>query len=321
VRKIIRIGLVLLLVAILGALAWAVLQRPEPEPVYKGKPLSYWLDGFGGGGNSGSSATLAPTYNEAHTALGQVGTNAIPFLLRQLRKGNSVLKEKCYSLLQRQQFIKIQLTPPYRHSMQAFFGLSELREKAGSAVPQLIAIYDRHADIVQREIITAVLASLGPAAKEAVPVLLRGLTDTDELVRNNSAYALGQVHADPKLVAPALIKCLHDPCSHVRAKAADSLATFGKDAQSALPALRELLSRERAAPPFTNSVPGPRNNFSTIVSYGLANRNKTRGFSPFGTPIDVIGPVEKAIQAIDPNAPITEIEMNSWLVPTFKPAR
>ena len=70
---------------------------------------------------------------------------------------------------------------------------------------------------------------------------------TNAVVRNNSIAALGKIKAEPTLVLPALIKCLNDPIPFVRAQAANSLAKFGKEAQSAVPALLELRRKETAA--------------------------------------------------------------------------
>ncbi len=41
-----RILPILLLLAILATISWLVLRPHDPEPVYNGKPLTYWLDGF-----------------------------------------------------------------------------------------------------------------------------------------------------------------------------------------------------------------------------------------------------------------------------------
>src|SRR6266567_3404042 len=42
--KRLRIALALVLAAVLGGVAWRALR--QPEPVYQGKPLSFWLKGF-----------------------------------------------------------------------------------------------------------------------------------------------------------------------------------------------------------------------------------------------------------------------------------
>jgi hypothetical protein len=68
-RKRFRSLLAVLLVAVVGGLAWQV-TRPR-EPVYQGKPLSYWL--------------VRPARDPNFNALRALGTNAIPTLLQMLR--------------------------------------------------------------------------------------------------------------------------------------------------------------------------------------------------------------------------------------------
>jgi hypothetical protein len=41
-----RITLLIALLGVVGLIAWQVVQPREPEPVYKGKPLSKWLLGY-----------------------------------------------------------------------------------------------------------------------------------------------------------------------------------------------------------------------------------------------------------------------------------
>jgi len=55
-------------------------------------------------------------------------------------------------------------------------------------------------------------------------MLVRATAHTNDYVRMNSICALGQIHADPESVVPALIKCLRDPFPDVRANAAADIA-------------------------------------------------------------------------------------------------
>ena len=42
-RKRVKIALAVLVVLLLAVFGWELSRRREPEPVYQGKPLSYWL--------------------------------------------------------------------------------------------------------------------------------------------------------------------------------------------------------------------------------------------------------------------------------------
>jgi hypothetical protein len=61
-------------------IAWFTL--PEPEPIYKREPLSYWLHAYDDG-NSASLETLA-RHRQADDAIKATGAKAIPTLLRLL---------------------------------------------------------------------------------------------------------------------------------------------------------------------------------------------------------------------------------------------
>ena len=87
----------------------------------------------------------------------------------------------------------------------------------------------------------AVLGSLGPVAKPAVPALVSLAKDLDELVRRNALTALAGIGLPSDIVAPALIAGLHDSESLVRHAAVAQFA-FGypiaPEAEAALRALR-----------------------------------------------------------------------------------
>src|SRR5450631_1968611 len=145
-----RILLALLLAAFLGGLCWMTLRPGEPEPFYKGKPLSYWLEGF-------AQMSLPnpkhpePSKGEAAEAVRQLGTNAIPTLLRLLRKEDNWMTTQLFELSVRQHFIRIHYTPPFVLNWEATRAFGTLGPEAISAVPQLMAIYDQHPPRVYRQ--------------------------------------------------------------------------------------------------------------------------------------------------------------------------
>src|SRR5689334_9265371 len=74
-----RVLLCIVFVSVLSWLLWQVwLDR---EPIYKEKPLSYWLKGFDIGYNRADK----PSSDESVEAVRQSGTNALPILLHMLR--------------------------------------------------------------------------------------------------------------------------------------------------------------------------------------------------------------------------------------------
>ena len=79
------------------------------------------------------------------------------------------------------------------------------------------------------------LGEYGPAARTAVPALLRALNSDDAAVREGAASSLGNIRCEPETVIPALTRCLSD--DGVNERAAYALAEFGPDAEAAVPQL------------------------------------------------------------------------------------
>jgi HEAT repeat protein len=79
---------------------------------------------------------------------------------------------------------------------------------------------------------------------EAVPVLLEGLADPNQKVRDHFGYALARMKPDSGAV-PVLVKALGTERS--RGIAVTTLANMGHKAKGAIPALEKLLSEEDLA--------------------------------------------------------------------------
>jgi hypothetical protein len=225
---------------------------PPDEPIYQGKRLTQWL------------LADAPTREDARDfqvfvkrhkqiaeAVQAVGTNAIPTLLRLLRTTDSTSKTKLLSAwgaLARSQVtfpIDIDYTSATFWIHAGRDGFSILDPKAQSAVPALVDIINQNISATSRSYTMEALAHIGPAAREAVPCLLTFVTNavvtrTDAEMQLDAITALGQIHADPDRVVPALIDALHSPNHYARVHAMQALPCFGPDAKRAVPALFEL---------------------------------------------------------------------------------
>jgi len=79
------------------------------------------------------------------------------------------------------------------------------------------------------------------ASNIAVPALIRALDDTEPLVRQQAAYALGQYGRQDARSVNALVKALQDTDGRVAGSAAASLGRIGERADSAVPILLNLL--------------------------------------------------------------------------------
>lgn len=225
-RKRLHIALAVLLVALAGVIAWEVLCLREPNPIIDGKPLTSWLEGESDG---------------ASRALDKVGTNAIPTLLWMLRQRDSSFNCKVMALVQKQHFIRIHSIPAEQINHAAYLAFRKLGARAEAAVPAPIEIYELKPSPFSQQATARSLGSIGPAAKRAIPLLIRGLADTNALLRIDTLLALADFHAEPELIVPALTNALNDADGGVRTFAFDALWTVGGEAKPAVPALVKAL--------------------------------------------------------------------------------
>ncbi len=97
-------------------------------------------------------------------------------------------------------------------------------------------------DAQQRRTACAVLGSLGPVAKPAVPALLPLAHDSDELVRRNALMALSSIGIPSPPIVAALLEGLRDSSALVRQTAATQFAFTVPLTQPVRTALTTLLN-------------------------------------------------------------------------------
>lgn len=246
-RKWLRIMFIVLLVAGACVVAWNVRPSKEPEPTYRGKALSVWLDDYWlvSHGDPQEEVLMAKTNQAVDTVVRQIGTNAIPTLFRMLIATDSPFRK--LANLARDHGVynnfNFNSTPAIAQNIHAGMGFRALGADAKDAVPRLINMYNRRQDANSQEIVALALGGIGPPASNAVPSLLRALANTGSFgVPYYSLRALGEIHAEPEKVVPVMIKLLKDPDVNVRMMSILNLQAFGTEARQAVPALVELLT-------------------------------------------------------------------------------
>jgi hypothetical protein len=202
-----RIGFGIVVVAILTS--WLMVHLGGlKEPSYQGRTLTDWLNdcsvyppqGFGEYPRAFNPRVLA-----AEHAVKEIGTNAIPVLLKMLQTGDSTteLKIEINVLLDRQSLIGFRFRPGYDYRNLAVFGFEILNKDAAPAVPALIGLLTNEHATGLYDVIHAV-GNIGPAAKDAVPALLTHLDDELASTRYAVSYALTKI--DPEAAAKAGVK-------------------------------------------------------------------------------------------------------------------
>ena len=166
-RRRVYVTLAVALVILVGVIEWQALGPQKCEPVYQGRRLSVWLgryDYYAGR----VTVTKALSMREADEAVRQIGTNAIPVLLRRLRTRDSALKIWVMDLIRKQHLISIKYIPARIRRLEGLMGVQALSPEA---------------------------------RKAAVPMLLESLKDNDPTIRDYISRALQEI--DPEAAAKA----------------------------------------------------------------------------------------------------------------------
>src|SRR5208283_3855392 len=102
-----------------------------------------------------------------------------------LRENDSSLKFRVLRLVGKQPFVKISYTPAWALNEEAMEAFRILGARASNAVPGLIEIYGQNLSADSQWTLANSLASIGPAASNAVPVLLTRACTTKPLNPTN----------------------------------------------------------------------------------------------------------------------------------------
>ena len=202
---------------------WAALR--SPEPVYEGKPVSYWL-------NLGQEAFARPAttlpggqiemppglnnFQQARQAIGAMGPKALPYVAARMGGPLPPLKRWYLELLARLPGgIRNRLPRPGpSHGLSlltAAHYFTAVTERAGTnAIPALVALSSASNPQTRR----LVLLQLGRLAANdhgrTLPVFERALRDTDFTVRFDAMHQLCQMAATDSHVAPILTAYLNE---------------------------------------------------------------------------------------------------------------
>src|SRR4051812_17202672 len=114
----------IVLVGALAGLAW-LLFSPH-QPVYQGKPLTSWMDQYQEHILANQKSADRPKRDQAEAAIRQIGTNALPTLLRMAGAKDSALKKKLIALGSKQSVIPLHFQPPNFFHAKATYGFGPL---------------------------------------------------------------------------------------------------------------------------------------------------------------------------------------------------
>ena len=231
-RKVFFIAVLAL--AVIGGIVWLCLPG---EPRYQGKSLTHWLRSLDTSPLEFTGLAVE-TNNPAALAFPQMGSKAVPYLIRELRVRDPAWKRKVRGSLDGNSFLGIDFTPASFRQRRAIQACYALGPTAKAAIPELTRLLGEQR--LSFTLLTFALSAMGP---EALPSLIGALTNSNQEVRLYAAMALRNVSYDTEAAVPALVVCLGDPQDYrVRCEAAKTLAHIRKKPEVVVPALTQNLS-------------------------------------------------------------------------------
>ncbi len=150
------------------------------------------------------------------SALGEMGTEAIPTIISALSNQSETIKQKSTTIL------------------------GEMGEKAIPALKEGLG----DEDWAVRYNIVSALAEISQKSSKAIPALVEAIKDSDRIVRWNAAEAFSGVKKQPDEAVKALLELFDDPEIYVRLYALYALKNMGESAQSSLPSLQKLVKED-----------------------------------------------------------------------------
>lgn len=269
-RKIIGIG------AVLAALALVALVYlwPVNDPVYQGQALSQWVlsegmkaGGLRFGGMEMPGIQHPPSDSQALEAISQVGTNALPMLVRMLgskessvERWSQTLADK-YRLLRRFIFIPPRSNIKFARQLGAVVAFHRLGPRGERAVPDIVPL------LTDPDLALSAMLALMYIRPEQQRYIL-SLTNvlriqrpsitgaTPSLLHSTAIIVLSAFGAKASAALPLLLHQMTSTNEIVRGAAAMALARIGAPPEKAVPLILQCLPNTN--PPSLSSPPaGP----------------------------------------------------------------
>jgi HEAT repeat protein len=216
--------LVVLFIALAGGLVW-MLSRPS-EPLYQGKPLSAWINEYNGRPGDTNQAALV--------AIREMGTNAIPTLLKIMESDDPPFQRMMSELNRKQSLVHFPVREKPYPRWAASAALYAMGASARPAFPTLTNLLFHANSLFKTAAPANALAGMGSGG---LPPLLAALTNQNPFIRSSAATGLGWARSDLNIVVPALIARLGDRDWWVHCEAVLALGHLHAEPELAVPAL------------------------------------------------------------------------------------
>jgi hypothetical protein len=262
----------------LFAMWWLLTDRTNTEPSHDGHPLSHWVEQIQPDPSAGAYMPFRFTA-ESEAAIRAIGTNAVPTLLRWIKRPEQGLNARITNWVEDDRipfFARLRLSSLIRKTYRpdkATLVFHVLKQDAKDAVPSLTQLlhspqnshwavlalcavgtdgvtglqqeYPAIFDGVHRANIIHPLehGSTPELEPQLAPFLAKIMSeDSHAAARMAAARLLGKLTNSAAIVVPALTRALEHKDGGVRFTAAGSLEQFGAAAASAIPSLQVALN-------------------------------------------------------------------------------
>lgn len=254
-KHVIVLSLVVLVVLALGLRHYSL--QPS-DPIYDDRHLSSWI------GDLREPSTDRNDTNETVKAIRAIGTNGLPFLVKQLQLKYSRPRKWIIELSEKQSLVRLHWKSDLEKRSEAAYVLITLGDAARATIPDLTALLQ---DEKLADDVGFVLASLG---RDGYQALATGLTNRNEEVRswsainfvfieamnptNSQSAAVLKYQLDAEVGIPALLGALHDQNSRVARMAATALGLIRRETNLVVPELRLLAEDTNATASVRNAA-------------------------------------------------------------------
>ena len=182
-----QIGLLLVLGLVISVVAFIVLSTREPA--YQGKRLSQWLEEF-------NRVNPGEINQEAESAMLQIGTNALPFLVRNLCSLDPHYKltlMQWYNKWSPKKILFKPLADRQGPTLMAFYVLGKAGKLGPAAEPYITALGDKLNSRYGPDAAAFALLQIGA---KSMPCLSDALENSNPLVRQWAAIALAKLNLE-----------------------------------------------------------------------------------------------------------------------------
>jgi HEAT repeats len=187
---------IIAITAIALFVGWFALQRAlNREPRYQDRTLTQWLEVYHYSIRPHADYSDIERLQRSTNAIKQIGSNAIPFLLKKLSAKENRVGHAFKSWVGKQRLIQFHFTDYRLENLLGLNGFWVLGKDAMCAVPALTKL-TKHPDKQLRCFALNSLECINPERETFLPILIQTLHDPDPEVRAISARMLRKLYPE-----------------------------------------------------------------------------------------------------------------------------